>query len=204
VIGGGKKDDDTKTPLVDPPIAITTPAEAGIAEAIESHDPPRTGQDAAVAIVPTVKQPVVPTLDAAVEAPADETIAIHVQSVPPGGDVILDGEFIGVAPVDVKRKRVNKHVALMVRHAKFEDAKSTIDLSGDASRTVTLLAKKPDTTTSVIEHPKQPDPNAHVNQNDHKQPDPNAHKTPPPPPDPKKKCQQPGQYNPYDSRPICK
>ena len=207
-LGGGKKDDDTKTPIVDPPIAITTPTDApGLAESVQQK-PDALVAAVAPPVVPPVKQPVVLPVDAAVEAPADETIAIHIQSSPPGGDVILDGEFIGVAPVDVKRKKLNKHVALLVRHAKYEDAKSTIDLSGDASRTVTLT-KKAETTTNPVEHPRLPDPNAHATSGDHpKLPDPNAHKTTttttPQPPDGKKKCQLPGQYNPYDSRPICK
>ena len=180
-LGGSKKDDDTKAAGGEPPIAILT-AEAGIAE---------TGDTTPDGAVAGVKQPVLPSLDASVEAPAEEMIAIHVQSVPPGGDVILDGEFLGVAPIDVKRKRSNKHVTLMVRHAHYDDAKSTIDLSGDASRTVTLT-KKPEPTPPPGDHVKLPDPNAHKNN------------PPPPPPDPKKKCQLPGQYNPYDARPVCK
>ncbi len=200
LMSGGKKDDDAQPG--DQPVAQVMGAEAGV-EVVAPPVPPPVAAPIDAAAVAAVKVPVVtPPIDAAVaEVPVvEETVAIHINSVPPGGDVILDGEFVGVAPVDLKRKRQNKHGTLLVRHKGYDDTKSTIDLSGDASRTVTL-AKKPDTQSgsntqknpvTTPDHPKNP-----VTTPDHP-------KNPVTTPDTKKKCQLPGQYNPYDSRPVCK
>jgi serine/threonine-protein kinase len=198
LMSGGKKDEEPGPG--DQPVVAVVGAEAGL----EVVAPPVAAPIDAAAVA-AVKLPVVtPPSDAAAEAPppvpvVEEMVAIHINSVPPGGDVILDGEFVGVAPVDIKRKRQNKHGTLLVRHKGYDDTKSTLDLSGDASRTVTLT-KKPDTQAgSNTEHPKQPDhPKNPVTTPDHP-------KNPVTPPvDAKKKCQLPGQYNPYDSRPVCK
>jgi hypothetical protein len=149
-------------------------------------------------------------VDAGVVPISDESIRIHVISVPPGADVLLAGKPIGETPLDTKIRRGTGLAMLTVHHTKFVDATMTIDLSGDFKKELTL--------TPVPDEPVKPptpvhDPKPPVS---HTQPHDGPHEgggrphAPPTPAPPAKKCQPPDRYNPFDTTcggqpcPVCK
>jgi serine/threonine-protein kinase len=147
--------------------------------------------------------------DAGAETISDESITIHIVTVPPEADVLLAGKVIGMTPLDTKIRRSTGFGMLTVHHAKFEDVKATIDLSGDYRRELTLVPV-PDEPAGrppipVREHDARPPvvPHEHTG-NDHG-PERPVHegrpRTPPSPPPvpPVKKCQPPERMNPYDT-----
>jgi hypothetical protein len=68
----------------------------------------------------------------------DETISIRVVSDPPGADVLLSGKPIGTTPLDTRMPKGKGSAFLIVRRAKYQEVKTSIDLSGDFSKDVTL------------------------------------------------------------------
>jgi serine/threonine protein kinase len=144
--------------------------------------------------------------DAGAETASDESINIHVVTVPPGADVLLAGKVIGTTPLETKIKRGTGFGTLTVHRARFEDVTATIDLSGDYRRDLTLMAI-PD--EPVARPSGQRDPKPAGGRERPANPDrPPVHDVPheprPRPPTvapvpPAKKCQAPDKINPFDT-----
>jgi hypothetical protein len=144
--------------------------------------------------------------DAGADTASDESINIHVVTVPPGADVLLAGKVIGTTPLETKIKRGTGFGTLTVHRARFEDVTATIDLSGDYRRDLTLTAI-PD--EPVARPPVQRDPKPAGGRDRTNPPDrPPVHDAPhdprPRPPTvapvpPAKKCQPPDRMNPFDT-----
>jgi serine/threonine protein kinase len=144
--------------------------------------------------------------DAGAEIVHDESINIHVVTVPPGADVLLAGKVIGTTPLETKIKRGTGFGTLTVHRAKFEDVTATIDLSGDYRRDLTLTAI-PEEAPPPTRPPTQRDPRpAGGGQRTpdrvpvHDVPHDRPHNPPPVAPvPPVKKCQPPDRINPFDT-----
>lgn len=180
-----------------------TPAKAGTPEA--TKPPEKT-------VEPVKKtEPTTPAAGSA--APAIESsIKLVVKSEPTGADVILAGKVIGVTPLAIKLPRGTGMSMITVHKSKFQDATKEIDLSEDYADTVELKREevkaqemkteiKPDKKRRPVEI-RKPIEKKPVEVK--KPPVQNTTTTPPPPPPPKPACQQPSQYDPTDSRPVCK
>ena len=68
----------------------------------------------------------------------DETISIRVTSDPSGADVLLSGKSIGTTPLDTRHPKGTSSAFLVVHRAKYVDHTTRIDLSGDLQKHVTL------------------------------------------------------------------
>jgi serine/threonine protein kinase len=129
---------------------------------------------------------------------SDESIRIHVTSVPPGADVLLAGKVIGTTPLDTKLQRSTGLATLTVHHARFVDQTATVDLSGDYQRELTLVPVPDDPAPKPPVRDHDPRPTGGRDR-------PLIHDTsskphvPPPPPPPVKKCQAPDKFNPFDT-----
>jgi serine/threonine protein kinase len=148
--------------------------------------------------------------DAGAATVSDDSISLHVVSHPAGADVYLAGDAIGVTPLDVRMKRTTGYQTLTLHRARFQNATTTVDLSGDCSRELTLT---PIADEQAVRPPNQgrDRPSAGRDRTERTgsdrssanpgrpRPSPPAPPTPPPtPPPPAKTCQDPGQLNPFD------
>ena len=146
--------------------------------------PPAPTPVVAMAPLPTPAPPPAPHVVPAPPPAADkppmlrDEITVHVGSTPAGSEVSIAGKLLGVTPLDVHWKRATGAATLTVHHVKFADATASVDLSGDFSRDLTLQPL-----------PDEPAP----------APKPPSHAVRHPPPPPAKKCQPPGEYNPFDT-----
>jgi hypothetical protein len=144
--------------------------------------------------------------DAGAARVSGDSISLHVVSHPAGADVYLAGDAIGVTPLDVRMKRTTGYQTLTLHRARFQDATTTVDLSGDCSRELTL---KPTADEQAV-RPNQGRDGRPSAGRDHTErtgsersgrPRPPPPPVPPPPPtapQPAKTCQDPGQFNPFD------
>jgi hypothetical protein len=82
------------------------------------------------------------TADAAVVVPPADDIRIELTSEPSNAEVYLAGKMIGKTPLDHKQPRSTGSVSLVVQHAGFENTTLKVDLGGDYSKKVTLVAEK--------------------------------------------------------------
>ncbi|HEX2692052.1 MAG TPA: PEGA domain-containing protein, partial [Kofleriaceae bacterium] len=136
----------------------------------------------------------------------EESITIHVASVPPGADVLFAGKPIGTTPLETKVPRSTGFGTLTVHHARFEDVTTTIDLSSDYQRSLTLkpLPDEPPARPSTPSRPagghersgserSGSERNSNGSGKQHTAP---ALSAPTPP---TKKCQPPDKYNPFDT-----
>ena len=83
--------------------------------------------------------------------PKPEMINVKVTSTPAGAEVILGGKTLGTTPLDVKVKRGGSST-IVVRHPKYQEATTKVDLGTDVKRDLTLK-KIPERT---VETPKKP------------------------------------------------
>ena len=137
----------------------------------------------------------------------DEMISVHVESTPPGADVLVAGEKIGVTPLDKKLHRGTKTQPLTVHLDGYVDVTSKIDLSGDFSKKVTMKTpgEEPAGSGSAAATPPPGAGSAHheaaTPPHEHKNAD---HAVAPPPPH-KPKCQPPGpNVDPINGPPVCR
>jgi len=151
-----------------------------------------------------VTQPVA-ALDAGAPAVSDDSISLHVVSAPEGAEVTLFGKPIGVTPLDVRIKRATGLATLTLHRARFQDATTTVDLSGDCSRQLTLIPVADEQTVRPPGRPggrDRPTPGQPSPGRPRPVPAPPAAPPAPPPPPPApapaKSCQDPGQLNPFD------
>jgi hypothetical protein len=131
-------------------------------------------------------------LDAGAATVSDDSISLHVVSHPGGADVFLGGNAIGVTPLDRRMKRTTGYQTLTVHRARFQDATTTVDLSGNCSRELTLT---PIAVEQAVRPPNQGPgrPPAGSGSSGGRRPPP----TPAAPPS-AKTCQDPRQVNPFD------
>jgi serine/threonine protein kinase len=155
-----------------------------------------------------------PPPDARPSMLSDE-IHVHVGSIPPGADVLLDGVSIGKTPLDTHHKRTTGSATLTLHHDKFQDATTTLDLSGDYTRDLTLTAVPDDPAGARLGSGKDPRPDPRPPVHGPDRPDrgdrgdrTNAGRvhapappipTPPPVTPKPGKCQKPEQMNPFDT-----
>ena len=83
--------------------------------------------------------------------PRPEMINVKVTSTPAGAEVMLGGKTLGTTPLDVKVKRGGSST-IVVRHPKYQDATTKVDLGTDVKRDLTLK-KVPE---RAVETPKRP------------------------------------------------
>jgi serine/threonine-protein kinase len=193
----------------------TTPGPAEAAKPDLPSEPARPGVAASGSSSATPGEPsqvnAPAVLDAGAQAVSDESISLHVDSTPEGADVLLAGKPIGVTPLDVRMKRTTGYKMLTVHRAKFQDATTTIDLSADCSRTVTLTpapdeppARPPsqgrDRVPAGRDHgDRSPsDRTSGAGRSHPAPPQPPPQPPPPPPPQPAGSCQDPRHVNPFD------
>jgi len=146
--------------------------------------------------------------------PTLDLISVHVMSTPQGAEVLLAGKPIGLTPLTVTVPRATGIVPLTVRHTKYGDYTTKVDLSGDISTEVTLAAApEPAGKASGrdapaprdraergdrIERPSRPARNEKT-----------THDTKQHAPAPAAQCQRPDRYNPFDDScggkpcPVC-
>jgi serine/threonine protein kinase len=153
----------------------------------------------------------------AVEPPPveDTSIRIKITSDPPGADVLLAGKPIGTTPLDRKIEKGTGEALLRVHRGGYVDVDLPVDLTANVDETVALEKIEEEPKPVVVEKkdPPKPDP---VPKKDPPEPrvkkeprkDPPPRRDPPrdsPKKDPPKpSCQQPGQVDPFDTRPVCK
>ena len=89
--------------------------------------------------------------EAPAPAPKPEMITVKVTSTPAGAEVMLGGKTLGTTPLDVKVKRGGSST-IVVRHPKYQDATTKVDLGTDVKRDLTLK-KVPE---RAVETPKRP------------------------------------------------
>ncbi len=162
---------EVKPAIVDPPIA------------------PSATVDAAVAPI-AAKPP-----DAAIVDPSgsatepEEQIAIRIISDPPGADVQLDGQFVGMTPLAIHRKP-GATATMLVHHKGFQDNVAHVDLGGDIAKTI-VLKRDDKVAAAVVKVPvvvKEPKPPVVKEQKSTK-----------------RKCQPKEAVDPFDTvTPICK
>jgi serine/threonine protein kinase len=158
---------------------------------------------------PHVNAPIGPSVavapDAGVTGVSGDLISLHVVSTPEGAEVLLAGQPIGVTPLDLRLKRATGYKTLTIRRARFVDATTSIDLSGDCNREIALVPVPGESTGRPPGAGREPRPPAGREHPDrptgsgggrpHPQVLPPA---PPPSPGSAKPCQDPGQINPFD------
>jgi serine/threonine-protein kinase len=105
------------------------PPVASVAQPIHAPAAPATAEPAPPAAAPSEPAPQTP-----------QPIELQVTTVPPGADVILDGERLGVSPVLVKRAPA-KQATVTVRHAGFKDVTRSVVLDRDQMLELTMPAK---------------------------------------------------------------
>jgi serine/threonine protein kinase len=124
-------------PLEGPRSADTAPETAARAVAPEPVKPaarPEPARPAAAGAGP-----------AGLAAPVFEQVTIHVESTPPGADVLLAGNVIGTTPLTITRARGTGVATLTIHRARYQDVHANIDLSSDYSKAVTLAPIVDDT-----------------------------------------------------------
>jgi serine/threonine protein kinase len=136
--------DDTREDL--PATRTSSASEAPSGTETRSPDQPPEAPARAVApeVKPDPREPARPA--ATVAMPAFEPIKIHVESTPPGADVLLAGNVIGTTPLTITRARGNGVATLTIHRAGYQDVKTSIDLSTDYSNVVTLAPIVDDST----------------------------------------------------------
>jgi hypothetical protein len=131
-----------------------------------------------------------------------DSISLHVVSSPAGADVLLAGKPIGVTPLDVKIKRATGVQTLTLHRARYQDATTTVDLSGDCSRQLALVpiaeeaVRTPSAGTGGRTSGRDRNPGG-----GRPRPSPPVAPAPPPAPPappPARTCQDPGEVNPWD------
>jgi hypothetical protein len=138
---------------------------------------------------------------AAVPKPATvDVISVHVLSTPRGAEVLLAGKSLGVTPLTVEIPRATGIVPLTVRHPKFGDNTTKVDLSSDISAEVTLAAAPEPARPSVKERPDRAD---RGERGDRSRPN-RGEKAPArdsknAPTSGAQQCQRPDRYNPFDT-----
>jgi hypothetical protein len=70
-----------------------------------------------------------------------QVIELQVTTVPPGADVILDGERLGASPVEVKHAPAAQ-ATITVRHTGYKDVTRSVVLDRDQVLELTLLPKR--------------------------------------------------------------
>jgi serine/threonine protein kinase len=135
---------------------------------------------------PSASAPASPTVD---------VISVHVLSTPQGAEVVLAGKSLGQTPLTVQIPRATGIVPLTVRHARFGDSTTKVDLSGDISIEVTLAAVPDHGDRAPRPTNRGERPAAH---------DAKGHASPSSP-----QCQRPDRFNPFDDScggkpcPVC-
>jgi serine/threonine-protein kinase len=108
-------------------------------------------------VVAFVPPPFVPQ---AIEAPAVEPppakpddIEISVVTEPPGAAIAIDGEVVGVSPLDVKKPRGDRKLHVELRLASYETQSQDIKLDRDQRLVVALVKDKPAVVPAVKTRP---------------------------------------------------
>ncbi|HET7505265.1 MAG TPA: PEGA domain-containing protein, partial [Kofleriaceae bacterium] len=142
-------------------------------------------------------------VDAGAPPVADDSIGLHVTSVPSGADVLLGDKAIGVTPLDVRVKRSPGFATLVIRRARFEDATATVDLSSDYTRelklvpiTETARGRPPAAGPARPPTPPRPGPGRPPDHPPHETPRPHA---PSAPTAGAAHCQDPRHVNPFET-----
>ena len=189
------------------PTPTPTPTTTGPGES--TKEPVKTGSGA-VTPGPDTAKPAAGSADAPSAQVADTSISIKVSSEPTGADVLLAGKVIGTTPLETKIQRGSGRSMITIHKSRYADVTKEIDLSSDYADVISLTKEEQKVTPEVkkaepVKEPKRTRPP------EIKRPT-NQTKTTPPgngsgsaTSTPKKPaCQVPSQYDPLDSRPVCK
>jgi serine/threonine protein kinase len=197
---------DDPSPPAPKPTTSSVPSVSGPAPGRGEANPettPIAGKRGVAAPEAATPQTTMPANGPAVGPAAihEESISIRVESVPPGADVLFAGKPIGTTPLETKVPRSTGYGTLTVHRAKFQDVTTTIDLSSDYHRALTLTPI-PDAPAVRPSIPNRPAAGHDRSSNDRSSNDRNLrdvrqHAASPPPP--AKKCQSPDKINPYDT-----
>ena len=158
-----------------PPVAAPSPPvqpAAPLAAPAASAEPPRAPPP------PHVPAQASDPTDASHAQPGPAMIKIHVISVPPAAEVRIAGTPVGATPLDIQVPRKAGRATVTVHHARFQDATASFDLGTDYSADFKLTAI--DESRSVQRLPQAVPKRLSA------------------PPGPKRSCQPPDRYNPYD------
>jgi serine/threonine-protein kinase len=79
---------------------------------------------------------------AAAQPPQSNDVEIQVSTIPPGAEVLMGNERLGISPVDVTRPRANELVTFTVRHAGYKDTARAVMLDRDQMLELTLAPKR--------------------------------------------------------------
>jgi serine/threonine protein kinase len=139
---------------------------------------------------------------AAVPPPTVDVISVHVLSKPRGAEVLLDGKSLGVTPLTVEIPRATGIVPLTVRHPKFGDSTTKVDLSGDITAEVTLAAAPEPARSPAKDRPDRVDRVDRGDRSERVRPN-RSEKAPArdskQAPSSGPQCQRPDRYNPFDT-----
>jgi serine/threonine-protein kinase len=121
----------------------------GAMVAIAQRSRPRVMVDHPTATAATVEVVNPTSAPAAAAPPAPAPVAVQLTTVPPGAEVLLDGESIGVSPVDVRRARTVDPVTLTIHLAGYRDATRSVVLDRDQTLNVVLSPRRDRVATRV-------------------------------------------------------
>jgi serine/threonine-protein kinase len=128
---------------------------AGVAVTRMKGKPPEQAPTAAVVPSGEARPPAAAGETAAPARSAANDVQLQISTVPPGAEVYLGAESLGVSPVDVKRTRAPEPQPLVIRHPGFKDDRRSIALDHDQTLEIVLLAKR-DRVASRATHTSGP------------------------------------------------
>ncbi len=123
--------------------------------ALAAHNrPPRVVASAAQATIATPPAAPQPTIAASNPQPSvpppvasAAEVEIQISTDPPGAEVLLGAERLGVAPIDVKRARASEPSSFTIRRAGFKDVVRSVTLDRDQTLAFVLQPKARVTAT---------------------------------------------------------